>query len=374
MNRGIEVAERVVTLLSAGAFTATYKQAVLIAMMDLCISLTSDKGFPPTSITTRQLAERIIELYWPQTRQWCEDGDARVLAQNNAGKAGTGRATIVRAIHEFRAAAEGSTSRAVTLPSARASRPLAYQSLVCDVEWTLIAMPLPKLQRVGGNDTHWLYRINWDDAAGLPRRSLVRAYQRGERVAFDNQIRFQPGVAEAFVRLAGILRPFVLQHWAAKVAALNSLEEAKLPAFLFCVDRLSLEPVRAPLVEVQAGRCFYCGRQFKGPVEIDHFIPWARQPDNGLHNLVAAHPACNNAKRDFLAAPGHVERWRVRSSLQALALDEIAQQAQWETGEARILGIARGTYLGLPEDARLWQAKGEFVVADPRALLELLAA
>ena len=374
MTKGVEVAERVVTLLSAGAFTATYKQAVLIAMMDLCISLTSGKGFPPTSITTRQLAERIIELYWPQTRQWSEDGNARVLAQNNAGRAGTGRATIVRAIHEFRTVAEGTSSRAATLPSARASCHSSYEALVCEVEWTLIEMPLPKLQRVGGHDTNWLYRINWADSAARPRRSLVRAYQRGKMAGFDNQIRFQPGVAEAFVQLAGILRPFVLQHWAAKVAALNSLEEAKLPAFLFGVDRRSLEPVREPLIGVQAGGCFYCGRPLARSVEVDHFIPWARQPDNGIHNLVAAHPACNNAKRDFLAAPGHVERWRDRSRVHALALDQIAHDTQWETGERRILGIARGTYLRLPEDARLWRAKGEFVVANPQALLDLLAA
>ena len=47
-------------------------------------------------------------------------------------------------------------------------------------------------------------------------------------------------------------------------------------------------------------------------VEIDHFVPWARYPDNGIDNLVVAHRRCNHDKRDFLAAFGHVEKWVAR--------------------------------------------------------------
>jgi HNH endonuclease len=43
---------------------------------------------------------------------------------------------------------------------------------------------------------------------------------------------------------------------------------------------------------------------------VDHFLPWARYPENGIENLVVTDPRCNNDKRDFLAAAEHVERWR----------------------------------------------------------------
>lgn len=81
MNMAIEVAERVVTLLDEGAKSATYKPAVLVALIDLCIEQTSAKGEPPTSVTTRQLAERVVELYWPGTAIWNAD-TSKVLTQN----------------------------------------------------------------------------------------------------------------------------------------------------------------------------------------------------------------------------------------------------------------------------------------------------
>lgn len=242
--------------------------------------------------------------------------------------------------------------------------PIEHAQLVDEVEWTLIAMPLPKLRRVGGQDTHWLYRINWQDGANLPRRREIRRYQGGELVGFDNMLRFQSGVAEAFVRLAGILRPFVLQHWAAKVAALNKIEVNDLSNFLFGVERIGLDAVRAPLIDLQSGACFYCGDRLRGRAEVDHFIPWARRPDNSLHNLVAAHPQCNNAKRDFLAAGRHLERWRNRSVLREQELQSVGAELQWGVGDERVLGIARGVYLGLPTDSRLWVRKGEFEALD----------
>jgi len=61
----IRLAERLIQLLGRGGFTATYKYAVLVALMDLCMELTSVTGLPPDMITTRQLAEKVIEIYWP---------------------------------------------------------------------------------------------------------------------------------------------------------------------------------------------------------------------------------------------------------------------------------------------------------------------
>lgn len=374
MNREVETAERVVMLLEAGSFSATYKQAVLVGLMDLCIAHCSARGSPPTSVTTRQLAGRVIELYWPHTLRWADNQDERVLIQNGAARGGRARAKIVRLVQEFRQKVELLDAYAPSLEKGRRHQQKAYEKLVRNIEWTLIEMPLPKLQRVGGQETAWLYRINWDDKRNAPTLSTIRAYQRGEQVGFDNQIRFQPGVAEAFARMAGILRPFVLQHWAAKIAALNDLPEAKLSDFLFGVDRSSLARVRQPLVELQESKCFYCGKRMTGSADVDHFIPWARQPDNGLHNLVAAHPKCNNAKRDFLADSAHIGRWRARAGLKAHALSAIAAETAWELGDVRVLGVARSLYLGLPEDARLWSKRGEFEVADRPVLLETLTA
>jgi 5-methylcytosine-specific restriction endonuclease McrA len=373
MSREVEVVERVLTLLQDGSFTTTYKHAVLLALMDLCLSGTTAKGMPPQSVTTRQLAERVIELYWPQTRPW--GPDAPVLVQNaGVRRDGSGRALILRRVGEFRRAAlqrgqEGSSS----IVRARLMLREPYAKLVDDVEWTLVEMPLPKLQRIGGQDTHWFYDIGWDDRADAPKKREVRRYQKGQPSSFANDIRFKPGVASTFARLHGVLRPFIQQQWAAKVASLNRLEETRLTDFLFGMERTPLAVVRPALVGLQSGQCFYCKRRIRGTANIDHFIPWARHPDDSLINLVAADDRCNNSKTDFLASSDHLESWRRRSEDHRQALDQIADDLTWSADD-RIVAVARAIYKGLPEDGRLWRGKNDFERVDRARLAAILAA
>jgi hypothetical protein len=100
-------------------------------------------------------------------------------------------------------------------------------------------------------------------------------------------------------------------------------------------------------------------------VEIDHFIPWARHPDDAIHNLVVAHRLCNNAKRDFLAAAPHVARWsqRLRGPT-GRQLHQLATEQRWASHLATSRNVARAIYLRLPDDAKLWMRKNEFATFD----------
>jgi len=49
----IGFAEKVLELLEDGRFTATYKYAVLLALMDVCLERTQASGAPPDTFTTR---------------------------------------------------------------------------------------------------------------------------------------------------------------------------------------------------------------------------------------------------------------------------------------------------------------------------------
>lgn len=60
----IALAERILQLLDQGSFVSTYKYAVLLGLLDLCLERTSPDGTPPAELTTRELAEKVIELYW----------------------------------------------------------------------------------------------------------------------------------------------------------------------------------------------------------------------------------------------------------------------------------------------------------------------
>ncbi len=100
----IGLAEYVLTLLDQGSFTATYKYAVLLALMDLCLEQTSKSGHPPTMVTTAQLAVKVIEIYWPHTAPFKKQQNG-VLLQNSGAR--QSQAEIVRMIEKFRTSQGG---------------------------------------------------------------------------------------------------------------------------------------------------------------------------------------------------------------------------------------------------------------------------
>lgn len=148
------------------------------------------------------------------------------------------------------------------------------------------------------------------------------------------------------------------------------LEEARLKEFLFGTTRVPTTVLLPELRNIQDNTCFYCGKKAVSP-EVDHFLPWARHPDNGLENLVLADRTCNNAKRDQLAAADHVRRWSrrfVTGSRPHADLDRVERELGWEHHPERTLGAARAMYLRLPADVQLWAGRQEFATADLRVL------
>ena len=345
------LAEQLLTVLAEGSFTATYKYGVLLALVDLCVEQSTRTGGAPTSVTTRQLAEKVLELYWPQVRVY----DERILRQNS-GK----QARIVTLIFRFQ-----NQLREPGMSVARARR-LArdeFRSLVCEIEWTLVEMPLPKLQRVGSDHARFIYDITWND--DIKRSEFLSG-------DFDNAIRFIGNAGDALVRLAPFVRPLVQREWVGLVARVNGLPEAKLEQFLFGARREAIAHLASPLLQLQDGSCFYCGQRILGKRQVDHFIPWSRHPDDGLDNLVVAHRSCNRHKSDYLAAAEHVERWTERTRHCEVELSEIANSAGWQRESPRTLGIARSIYLRLPTGARLWQIRDRFVTVDAPKLGSVL--
>src|SRR5690606_37020704 len=111
----IRFAEKVLALLDEGQFTATYKYAVLLGLLDLSLENVGRKGEPPEVLTTQQLAGKVIELYWPHAIPFGRGREAEVLLQN-AGRPGA-QAAIVRLIQDFRVqmAAEHATGSLIQL-------------------------------------------------------------------------------------------------------------------------------------------------------------------------------------------------------------------------------------------------------------------
>jgi hypothetical protein len=364
----LRLAERLIQLLDRGGFTATYKYAVLVALMDLCMELTSATGLPPDMITTRQLAEKVIELYWLHCAPY--DSERGVLRQN-MGKSGT-QAEIVKHILQFRQRVHADPAASLPLSRARAAAGSDdYEKLVRVVEWKLIEMPLSRLQFIGQQEDRFLYEYAFTKDI---QKSVVSRYQDGDDQAFDNRLLLKPGVSAALLALNGVLRPLIHRQWAMLVAEMNGINESPLEEFLFGADRISLEPLRPRLRDIQSNLCFYCGKAIRSASHVDHFVPWSRHFDNSIDNLVLTHDDCNLQKRDYLAAAEHVEHWRERSDRHAADLARIARETSWESRPARTFSVARAIYLMLPDDARLWQSGQKFVLMERPRITVALAA
>ena len=83
----IGFAEKFLELLDEGRYTATYKYAVLLALLDVCLERTQSSGAAPETVTTRQLADKIVELYWPHTDpiRRSGSGDGAQAKHNGSG-------------------------------------------------------------------------------------------------------------------------------------------------------------------------------------------------------------------------------------------------------------------------------------------------
>jgi hypothetical protein len=283
---------KVQRLLDEGDFVATYKFALLNALAD--ISVESDVA-PGRALVVplSAVAEKFIEYYWTQSRPYrAIDGRAAILKQN-AGQ----QAAVINALVKLQ-------QKYPTLAAARNAAD--WPRLRRRVAGIIVQMPLWKLQNVGGEVDEFLYR-RADFSAGC--------------------IRLLPGVPQAFRSLHGLIVDAVRGAWIRQITRIAGnrqlLGDADLSLFLFGASRRSLLDFAQVLREHQASRCLYCKQLIRNRGAVDHFIPWARYPADLGHNLVLAHAGCNAAKRDFLAHPSHLERWR-RSHVERA--DELAQR------------------------------------------------
>ena len=241
----IRFAERLLALLEEGSFTATYKFAVLLGLMDLCLEHSNRFGEPAPMVTTRQLAEKVIDLYWSHTTPF-ETIDGEVLKQNS-GKP----AVILSRIQSFRN--DAAPDLGCTLHRARLTSPIEFQALLDEVEWTLVLMPLPETSAFRWSRSQVHLEIE------MGRQHQTEPVQEHPRVRQSHLVRRRRRTATS-VRLAPLLRPLMQTEVGRDGRQTQSTSRLpELESFLFGAGRVSLQPVRAPLLELQRGTCFYCG-------------------------------------------------------------------------------------------------------------------
>lgn len=360
----IEIAERIFLLLDSGRFTATYKYATMLALLDLCMERSDRNGIPPTSVTTKQIAEKFIELYWPHTNSYKHKNPHCVLLQNTSGQA--------RVISLINKAKDRTDDPSLPFSRFKIKNGSEYNKLINRVEFEVIINPLPRLQNIdGAPDEHFLYSINWDTKID---QKIVSQYHKGQS-DFNNQILFHEGIPETLIRLNALLRPLIHQRWTAMVAKINEVPESHLSQFLFDKSRENVIIVRDELRQIQNDRCFYTNEPLGKDVAVDHFIPWARYPDNNLANLVLANSKVNLAKLDHLAAIRHLKKWADRNfgNLATIkALKDIEHRRAFPFTPDKSLNIARSIYYKISDKIDLWVNANNFERIDRNKIHDLL--
>ena len=312
--------ERLLRVIDEGRRVATYKLALLMALIDVV-------GATPDAATI-------------QTRLYLAgDGVEHELRQITA----TG-SPVLRAALRLRLIGDGAGCRRAS--EVRRVDPAEFERAVTAVEDTFVRYPIPLLQVVGASSVPFLYDADWPENTPVAR---LRAEGR-------DHIRLLEGVADRLVVLGPLIRPLIELHWTRDVAQWSRIgrEDESLHEHLFGSPRLSLpRSLRDDLVELQNGRCFYCEAPMARRVEIDHFLARSRWPNDAIENFVVA-DACNGHKSDHLASADHVARWAERIRTVGSDLRAIASRHRWISEPERTIGLVTNTYGHLAPETPLW--------------------
>jgi hypothetical protein len=153
--------------------------------------------------------------------------------------------------------------------------------------------------------------------------------------------------------------------WLAYIRKVNSAAlgtNSDLEEFLFGSERADLSGIRPALVDLQRGRCFYCGHDLARMGDVDHFVPWSRYPVDLGHNFVLAHATCNGAKGSMLAAEEHLGRWTERNRTFGLMIGKACDDARIMHDLGASLQIASWAYeQTAAAGGVLWLSRGAIV-------------
>lgn len=320
-------------LLVEGQFTASYKFALLHAIADLCVLKGDDSG-APLDLDVKDIGEKFIELYWQQCRPFqLGDQSTGIVLQQNTGRQAAVISKVIKAQHDFGG----------SLFKLKQTAPNLWGSLKTSVKRVVNEMPLWKLQTVGSERLDFLYD-NLDSTT--------------------TRITLKPGVAFCFRAFYGLMRDLIQGAWVRFVQKLNANDFGNLTdlgTFLFDQERSSLESYRQILIDVQKRQCFYCHKNLHRSMEVDHFIPWSRYPTDLAHNFVLAHPRCNNAKSDYLAAEQHLQSWAQRNQQRAAELSERLRDAGLPNDFTASISIAEWAYEQVEKSkGQVWMFADQF--------------
>jgi hypothetical protein len=323
-------------LLVEGDFVATYKFALLNAIADICIERPLRLDLDSSNqdkIYYTEITEKFIELYWQHATPFDEvDGKAFILLQNAGAQA-----AIINQLYLLKQ--QGVTSLT------QLKQHKDWQKLLNKALKVLKDGPLWRLQLLAGQLDCYYYPHDKS----------------------KDYIQLQPGVSFCFRRFHDLVVGLVRNSWIDKIRAYprNQLvigDKGNLSDFLFGTNRQSLLKARHVMHDIQQGSCFYCKKKIQTTGQVDHFIPWARYPNDLAHNFVLAHGNCNREKSAHLAAQSHRDAWYEQNIITHSSAISSELSQYFSADSRRSEAVASWAYQqGSQSNALLWLTGKTFV-------------
>ncbi|MCQ8890450.1 HNH endonuclease [Pseudoalteromonas carrageenovora] len=343
MQQQLDFIAYIQRMLVEGDFSATYKFALLHAIADVCVeqSLLSEQSELVIELPT--LADKLITLYWHHAMPFSSEhtGESALLKQNTGAQS-----KVISVLFECQ---QNNIRNFRQLKHSPFYKPTFNAAMA-----TLKTGPLWRLQILAKQAECFLY----------PHTNSTQF------------ITLNAGIASCFRRFYDLVVYLAKNAWLQKIQSIKHNQaligpQSQLQEFLFGVDRTALTKAKPVLVELQSNICFYCQKPMKNDVEIDHFIPFARYANDLGHNFVAAHRACNNNKRDFLAAQKHRERWQNQNLAVNGQIISNELSAYFHCDADKSLAVSNWAYqVAQANSAKLWIAnKDHFEQAKPTAAI-----
>ena len=191
-------AERLLEVIDSGRRTATYKLAVLLALLDLCARHSDTRGRAPRVLYTQDIAEQVASSYRPQVIPYLVPGaaSAQVLRQITLP-----RAAIVAAVSSFRSAAEAAGATSCIWPACGCTPPTRR----C---WTRSRSPSPSSRCRGcrrSGSAQAVFPFLYELSSGTP--GIVSPARLRRHGPHGPAIDLLPGAGDELLRLGPLIRP-----------------------------------------------------------------------------------------------------------------------------------------------------------------------
>jgi hypothetical protein len=353
--------EGILAVLGEGTLNGTPKLGLLLALIDIANSNYDEDGFfIESAVDPKELALAYLSIYWDHSLPWSRDVPLKQLASSNRDHMG------IQICNEIRNAVSGTRGHPKYAAQSLDSALAFLRRIESDIPDLKIDQMIAGLWRNPVEKLQMFHEV---------RSEFLYTFTVSPRT-----ISFLPGVQMELVRFGPILRSIIEHRFAEVVIRLNRRVvqrpvEESVYNYLFAARReMPPSGLRALLLELQNGQCFWSSKPITSTSSADHVVPWAKRKVSTIENFIITPKSVNSSKGAFLISPNLVERWVTYLDENQSELKLAAEKYSFPTDEVLTLSSMRSLYSMVPVDIPIWEISGTklITVQDKRAVIKFL--